>query len=94
MNITKKEIHFVEDMSILMILRHAKIPVTAAELGTVVELPKHVVSNHLGGMLSKAQVEQHDRRKCKASDNKCLTWSITPNGEKVVTDYLDSASNV
>lgn len=79
-------------VTILVLLRAAKLPVTANEIAEFANSPFEVV---LGILLEEQEngfVEKQPHRKCQVSERSRPTWRITPIGEASLQAYLDSVN--
>ena len=77
-------------VTLLVIVRAAKQPVTSHEIAEFAGTPLPLVLKILMEEQKNAFVEIVDRRTCNVSEMKCKTWRITPIGEASLQLYLDS----
>jgi hypothetical protein len=77
-------------VTLLVIVRAAKQPVTSQEIAEFAGTPLPLVLKILMEEQHNAFVETAERRVCTVSHLKCKTWRITPVGEASLQLYLDS----
>lgn len=77
-------------VTLLVILRSAKVEVTAFEIADFAKTPLPLVLKILMEEQKNAFVESVGRRTCQVSETNCKTWKITPIGEASLQLYLDS----